>query len=170
MGLFDKSRKARSSMGSENRRRKSAMPATLLDYDMQRAEDLGYGCQYGRYKADHPNTRGEFESLTGSPARRKVDPGRRECICARCGGRFYNTGHVQKKYCSPECKKEADNERYRNATAQGHIKPCKTCGKEFLSYRGTKYCCADCLATGRRVAQQQLREKYKQEGRTHGNV
>lgn len=168
MGLFDKSRKARSSMGTENRRRKSATPATLLDYDAQQAEALGYGCHYGKYKADHPNTELEFERLTKTPARPKVAPDRYERVCARCGATFYTTQNVQKKYCSPECKHEVEREKERQAKIPGHMKPCKNCGKEFLSYRGTKYCCAECLETGRKVAAQRLREKYKQEGRTRG--
>lgn len=152
----------------KERARKSELPKTLLDYDVKQAEALGYGCHYGKYKADHPNTELEFERLTKTPARPKVAPDRYVHVCARCGATFYTTQNVQKKYCSYDCKKEVENEKARNANTQGRTKPCKNCGKEFLSYRGTKYCCEACLEKARTVQQKRLKEKYKQEGRNNG--
>ena len=37
-----------------------------LDLDVRRAQLLGYGIHYGRYKADHPNTK-QYETEPPEP-------------------------------------------------------------------------------------------------------
>lgn len=160
----------RSRVGSE-RTKQPAPPKTLLDYDMQQAKALGYGCHYGDYKADHPNTRAEFERLTdGVPQEPKLGPGVRERKCARCGGTFYISTKHEVKYCSPECKHEAQKERDAAYKRKGKMMACKTCGKTFQSYRGTRYCCAECMNIGQRENQKALRKKYKQEAKNNADI
>ena len=72
-----------------------------LDLDVRRAQLLGYGIHYGRYKADHPNTK-QYASETAEP---------QDCsktrVCPVCGKRF-PIGKRQgcKRYCSNECYQE----------------------------------------------------------------
>lgn len=83
-----------------------------LDPDVRRAELLGYGIHYGRYKADYPNTKGmdpEQEDSDGIPHR----------VCAECGKHFL-VGRVQghRRYCTDECyrnnaRKAAMNRYYK---------------------------------------------------------
>lgn len=50
-------------------------PQDHLDYDVMRANELGYGPHYGNYKADHPETLAEYEALSG-PKVEKADKDR----------------------------------------------------------------------------------------------
>ena len=140
-------------------RRTPKKPQTLLDYDMQQCEALGYGCHYGNYKADHPNTRAEFERLTDAPPPKKqVDPGRYERTCVQCGKTFYLSNKTRVLYCSPDCRLKANSEREK-AKRQPIFKSCECCGKRFQSIRGAKYCGAECYAYMQRV--KAAMNKYK---------
>ena len=72
-----------------------------LSLDVRRAELLGYGIHYGRYKAYHPNTKFEntepCESQEGAKFR----------VCPVCGNRF-PIGKRQgcRRYCSDQCYRE----------------------------------------------------------------
>lgn len=72
-----------------------------LDLDVRRAQLLGYGIHYGRYKADHPNTKCEN---TEPPEQQEESKFR---VCPVCGKRF-PIGKRQgcKRYCSNECYHE----------------------------------------------------------------
>lgn len=154
---------ANNAMVAKGRTRKAELPRDLLEYDTQQAEALGYGVRYGQYKADHPNTRAEFERLKREAPRPKPAPHLYEHKCARCGGTFYKTPNGIKKYCGPECSYAAKLEQSRKANTTGRTKSCKTCGQPFMSYGGTKYCCKECLQTARNIQNKRYREKYKQE-------
>lgn len=81
-----------------------------LAFDAMRARALGYGCHYGRYKADHPETLAEYEAQTGKTKRRpKAPPEKKEMACAHCGSTFYvGVGNQWKKYCCDECRQQAN--------------------------------------------------------------
>lgn len=143
-------------------------PKTLLDYDMRRAQELGYGPHYGRYKADHPNTREEFEAIT-----EKKKPSPKTITCPICGTKFVKVKNPNQKYCSPECQEMAHrnqcNETKKKRPKSGTLVPCLICGKEFISGRGRKYCSQECRVKGDRQNAARLREKYRQERKNNGN-
>lgn len=73
-----------------------------IEMDMIEAERLGYGVQYGRYKADYPFTKEANEE------RRKRKPKTKPVQiyvfnCPVCGKEF-TTSRRNKKYCSEYCK------------------------------------------------------------------
>lgn len=72
-----------------------------LDMDVRRAQLLGYGIHYGRYKADHPNTKCENTESHESQEESKFR------VCPVCGNRFKIVKqHGRKRYCSDECYRE----------------------------------------------------------------
>jgi hypothetical protein len=85
-----------------------------IDLDMRDAARLGYGVQYGRFKADHPFTKdANEERLTGKqkkqPAPEKVSIKQvHEKLCPICGKKFITTTKL-KKYCCPKCREKAGN-------------------------------------------------------------
>lgn len=74
-----------------------------IERDVIRAERLGYGCHYGRYKADHPYTRMEEEEIPeGAPSR----------ICEHCGKLYGMAGRSNNsKFCSDACYNQAARKR-----------------------------------------------------------
>ena len=72
-----------------------------LDLDVHRAQLLGYGIHYGRYKADHPNTK-QYDPVTTEP-----QDGSKHRVCPVCGNRF-PIGKRQgcRRFCSDECYRE----------------------------------------------------------------
>ena len=70
--VFATAQPAAANFAAENRKKKHK-PQDHLEYDVMRAEALGYGCHYGAYKADHPETKAEFEAETGTVEVKKVD-------------------------------------------------------------------------------------------------
>ena len=92
-----------------------------LEFDTKRALELGYGCQYGRYKADHPETLAEFEAQTPARKRRpKAATDKKELTCQQCGTVFYvGVGNQCKKYCCDECRQQANYERSKGGTNNG---------------------------------------------------
>lgn len=83
-----------------------------IERDVILAERLGYGCHYGRYKADHPHTRVEEESAVEvKPLPDSLKP------CRFCGKLFdpEMQGHTKARaFCSYECQCESDRIRSRN--------------------------------------------------------
>ena len=133
----------RARFGSE-KTGKRKKPKTLLDYDIQQAEALGYGPHYGDYKADHPDTRAEYEAMLDRAPRDKVTTGNYARTCEACGEVFYTTKRSVRKYCSPECEykvKRARDEKYRTV---GKEAICPNCGTSFYSVRGKIYCSPEC--------------------------
>lgn len=61
--------------------------------------------------------------------------------CPVCGVEF-ETNIKNKKYCSDECRKQARNQRKREARLKE--KKCKYCGKTFIGNDKTVYCSDDC--------------------------
>lgn len=78
-----------------------------LTRDVLAAEALGYGCHYGDYKADYPNTR-------DTPLPVKSEPMK---TCPTCGKSFPSNGKTRPAYCSPVCQKKMNSirtaEKYR---------------------------------------------------------
>jgi hypothetical protein len=96
--------------------RKKHPPRDNLDLDVMDALAQGYGCQYGRFKADHPFTKDANEARLApkpktkpakeKPAKKKPPRPRLRkytIVCKCCGNQFVSTskGRV---YCSPACK------------------------------------------------------------------
>ena len=72
-----------------------------LDLDVRRAQLLGYGIHYGRYKADHPNTK-QYETEPPEP-----QDSLKTRVCPVCGNRFpIGKRQCCRRYCSDECYKE----------------------------------------------------------------
>lgn len=156
--VFSASQPAVANFAAEKRKKKHK-PQDHLEYDVMRAEALGYGCHYGAYKADRPETRADFEADTGIVEIKKVDTSKVEKKCQHCGGVFYAGGLGTKKvYCSDECRQRANDERERE-----RIKKlngiCQWCGGEIThrEYR-TTYCCPECYAAAKREKARQRRQ------------
>lgn len=65
-----------------------------LDLDVRRAELLGYGPHYGRYKADYPKTKPDI-----------VPDDLNTQACPVCGTRF--RPRKKQKYCCERCRQAA---------------------------------------------------------------
>lgn len=155
--------KAAAANFAKEKTKRHRKPTDHLEYDVMQAEALGYGCHYGNYKADHPNTREEFENLTGMKKVEKVDDGKVELHCLQCGATFY-VSYLQKnkKYCCDECRQKAQHER---AIGRGPAIYCAWCGREIpRGTHRTTYCCNDCLRAADRE-----RSRKRQGGQTNGN-
>jgi hypothetical protein len=155
------------------RNRKKSRPIDHLDYDTRRAMELGYGCQYGRYKADHPNTRAEYERQTENKPKRTVT--RKVLTCKLCGGQFFKRNGSKQLYCSPECKERAHQltvqaSREKKKVPNNTVTTCPICGKEFVTTpKHVKYCSLDCSRQAARENGARLRALNRQEAEKHGN-
>lgn len=139
---------------------KRRKPMDRLSYDVQEAERLGYGCHYGRYKADHPHTSYEPQKTPAAAA-----PAKYEYTCQWCGGKFYKSRKSTQRYCSADCNINATNARDKKYRPKpGKEKTCATCGRMFISVRGAKYCSEICNEAGQRANQIRRRERLKKGG------
>ena len=86
--------------------------------------------------------------------------------CPTCGKKFVSK--KGKKYCSDDCRKEAERKRNRERyqklkgkLSEGKIVKCGCCGKEFNTKNdGSKYCSKDCrLIMSRRISAEYNRNK-----------
>ena len=139
--------------------KKKRKPTDHLEYDVMQAEALGYGCHYGAYKADHQETRADFEADTGMVEVKKVDTSKVEKKCLHCGGVFYTSGLASKKvYCCDECRLKANAER--EAARQKQTNPtCQWCGGAIPPNKWrTVYCCPECYAASKRAKARRRRE------------
>ena len=88
-----------------------------LTRDVLEAERLGYGCHYGRYKADHPHTSPAEPAPRCVPKKDTTPISERPRTCVMCGKTFYSSNPRPLKYCGPECQYAANQmhvkERYR---------------------------------------------------------
>lgn len=112
MEVFSGAKKPLASMGTETRRKR---PKDNLDLDVEDAERLGYGCHYGRFKADHPNTKDANEARL-YPKKKQPQEQLRvrtvyEKVCPVCGKKFTTTW-VSKKYCDDLCKQRSDSKKW----------------------------------------------------------
>lgn len=74
------------------------------------------GMTYGKWKAQHPNTKNANEARLAK-MKRADEPNPREVICPVCGARFIANVH-NKKYCSDGCKAKMDDAKYRARKAK----------------------------------------------------
>ncbi len=152
---------------------KKRPPADHLDYDTRRAQELGYGVHYGRYKADHPNTRAEYERA--AERKPKKPPTKTILTCKMCGLEFVKGTGPKQLYCSPECKEEAGRRAKQESKERKRAKyntatTCPICGAEFVSSpKHIKYCSVECSNQANRENSARLRKLYRQEANEHGN-
>ena len=134
-----------------------------LDRDLAEMKRLGYGNDYGRYKADHPGC----PRVAQHPAKEKLHapPVKYEKTCAFCGKTF-STDQAGKIYCSDPCHDAAARKRYYQRKAVQKVLTvarCAICGAEFVQLRGThKYCSPECNRAGNRVNQSNWRARLKE--------
>lgn len=87
-----------------------------IDLDMIEAEKLGYGVQYGRFKADHPFTKEKNEPYLSGKKKikiKKVYP----MICCVCGMHFTTTNKSQ-IHCSKKCKSLHRSNKWSRSTTK----------------------------------------------------
>lgn len=99
--------------------RSKRMPTDALEVDVLRMEQLGYGCHYGNYRADHPHTKAENEAwLEEMKATPKKKPGRvREAVCKGCGKTFL-TDKKQRLWCDELCRQQHEHAKRRATKAE----------------------------------------------------
>lgn len=97
-------------------------PRDNIDLDVIDALAQGYGCQYGRFKADHPFTKDANEERLAARSREPKKPPtpkparprfrKYTKVCKYCGNQFIATtkGRV---YCDGTCRKKASSERMK---------------------------------------------------------
>ena len=132
-----------------------------LSRDILRAKALGYGCHYGKYKADHPTTapvKHQEEKELDIPIK----------ICRFCGQEFTDgTRNANSRYCNVECYRKANAQRNKLKAQQARgvtaetTRECAGCGKPFLlaNVNGNNiYCSPECKQQKRHERQ---REKYE---------
>lgn len=160
--VFSTAQPAAANFAAENRKKKRK-PQDHLEYDVMRAEALGYGCHYGKYKADHPETRAEFETTTGllpiiTPAHPKNE---QERFCLFCGRPFevkYQTDG--KVYCCDDCRQKAFIEKKAGRRSGLY---CSWCGRTIPhNTNKSRYCSGECSCDAARASSRD-REKQKRE-------
>lgn len=124
---------------------------------MKLAQACGYGPHYGKFVADHPEL---LERDAQIPA---VGPNAKVYNCAFCGTEFYRNDKKAQRYCSEQCKQDANNARAREKAKQKNPpkKMCPVCGKEFTAKSAKfKYCGPFCKKVGHieRVKEYQARK------------
>lgn len=90
-----------------------------LTRDVLAAEALGYGCHYGDYKADYPNTRD-----TPLPVRTENMK-----TCPGCGKHFPSNGKPRPVYCSMSCQQRINAIRTATKYREKKAKEAKDNGK-----------------------------------------
>ena len=132
-----------------------------ISRDMLRAKALGYGCHYGKYKADHPDPVPEQPQ----PKKETEQPTK---ICRFCGQEFTDgTRNANARYCDVQCYRQANAQRNKLKSQQARgitadtTRECAYCGKPFLlaNVNGNNiYCSPECKQQKRHDRQ---REKYE---------
>lgn len=97
---------------------KKHAPRDNIDLDVIDALAMGYGCQYGRYKADHPCTKEVNEARLDaikkghatSPAYKPIRAEKYTVACEWCGAKF-PAPDPRRKYCGSVCKSRAKTAR-----------------------------------------------------------
>lgn len=115
MEVFNGAKKPLASMGHETRSRR---PKDNIDLDVEDAERLGYGCHYGHYKADHPNTKDANEARLYSRKKQQTEEEQLRVkkvyvkVCPVCGKQFTTPWRVR-VYCDDRCKQNSDSKKWR---------------------------------------------------------
>lgn len=96
--------------------RRYGTPKDNLTLDAMDAERAGM--TYGKYKAQHPNTKEENEARLKELPQRTPHP-RQVYVyyCRGCGNKFIST-NKKRVFCCDECKKTKENERARAKRAK----------------------------------------------------
>ena len=121
-----------------------------LARDVALAEQLGYGCHYGRFKAVYPNTMDKsIEEILGTGKAKRVKiktvevPETRKC---KGCGREIQPGPYHKLYCDDDCRRyhyeKRKRERKKDAVEARSV--CVQCGKPVILNRRYKYCSDHC--------------------------
>lgn len=64
---------------------------------------------YGKYKAQHPNTKDANAARLGEKPKRPPQPRQVHVLyCRGCGEKFIST-NARRRYCNDECKKKKEN-------------------------------------------------------------
>lgn len=120
-----------------------------LEKDVAAALRLGYGCQYGRYKVDHPHTADHTVDLI--PEEEEVDPPKQ---CRHCGKEF-RPDNGNQVFCSEECRVDRRRLLDRINKSNAEKRPigqavCPVCDKTFAKLtRNHTYCSRSCAAVVR---------------------
>lgn len=154
--VFAQAHTAAANFAAEKTTRKRRKPQDHLEYDVMRAEALGYGCHYGKYKAAHPETQAEFERLNG-PKQEKVDQQKKMRTCPCCGVKFFVSGtNKNKTYCSDDCRQKTQQAR---AVGRGPALYCVQCGGEIpRRCHRTKYCSEECAREADKARWRKMKE------------
>lgn len=101
---------------------KRTPPQDNLDLDVIDALAQGYGCQYGRFKADHPFTKDANEARLAAKKKKPAEPKpprpprprfRNYTKVCKCCGITFTATNKGRVYCSSTCRSKASNERAR---------------------------------------------------------
>lgn len=122
-----------------------------LTRDCVRAKALGYGCHYGKYKADHPQPTPNRKSIEVE----EDDPP----ICPSCGMRFYPKRRGQ-IYCGTQCQQRRYYQKLKESKGESDPIKCPVCNKEFTPRWGMKYCSEAC----RSWQHNEIRRKRRKNG------
>lgn len=160
--VFAQAHTAAANFAAEKPAKKRRKLSDHIEYDVMRSNELGYGPHYGKYKADHPDTRAEFESLTGGEPQ-KIDSFKTVKQCPAYGEKFIiNKTNANKIYCCDDCRRNAEYDRQRK---QGRARVCEWCGKEIpLGVHRTTYCSNDCYHNAQREKSRLRAERRAKHG------
>lgn len=106
-----------------------------LAKDCIRMKKLGYGCHYGKYKADHPQPIPHRELFAFEEEE--------TAICPTCGKEFIPKSPRQ-VYCDAVCQSRRQYQKVKEARGDPEKANCPVCGREFLMRWGRKYCGETC--------------------------
>ena len=102
---------------------KKHAPRDNIDLDVMDALAMGYGCQYGRYKADHPLTKDANEARLAAKKKKPAEPKppRKQRIrftnytkVCKCCGITFTTTSKGRVYCSSTCRGKAEYKRTKH--------------------------------------------------------
>lgn len=113
---------------------------------------LGYGCHYGKYKADHPSPVAHREEFFFDEEEDDT------AVCPTCGIRFRPI-RCSQIYCGALCQSRRYYQKRKEAKGDPKKANCPVCGKEFQVWWGRKYCSETC----QRVKNAEIRREKRRE-------
>ncbi len=99
---------------------KKRAPRDNIDLDVIDALAIGYGCQYGRFKADHPLTKDANEPRLAAKKKKPAEPKpprpprqrfRNYTKVCKCCGVTFTTTSKGRVYCDTTCRRKAERKR-----------------------------------------------------------